>query len=206
MFFMYAKRSVPWIVIHMATSDIRQQKLEIIESSRQQERSKCLLIAFHSISQAVISEYCSFSKLSCESCQNGRHNEPMPVLPGNELNQSSPKLKTMVVKTINRHHFICLFYQACAISAWHCLFLETSLPMQRSHDTLASGIWAKNWCAKRNRYNWLHGAQLGWTHRSNFALGHSVLMATSPFGHSAMRNNFAIWPLCPQELHHHASR
>ena len=48
----------------MATSDIRQQKLEIIESSRQQERSKCLLIAFHSISQAVISEYCSFSKLS----------------------------------------------------------------------------------------------------------------------------------------------
>ena len=34
--------------------------------------------------------------------------------------------------------------------------LETSLPRQRSHDTLASGIWAKNWCAKRNRYNWLH--------------------------------------------------
>ena len=58
----------------------------------------------------------------CESCQNGRHNEPLPVLPGNELNQSSPKLKTMVVKTINCHHFICLFYQACAISAWHCLF------------------------------------------------------------------------------------
>ena len=53
----------------------------------------------------------------CESCQNGRHNEPLPVLPGNELNQSSPKLKTMVVKTINCHHFICLFYQACAISA-----------------------------------------------------------------------------------------
>ena len=51
-------------VCHMATSDIRQQKLEIIESSRQQERSKCLHIAFHSISQAVISEYCSFSKLS----------------------------------------------------------------------------------------------------------------------------------------------
>ena len=24
--------------------------------------------------------------------------------------------------------------------------LETSLPMQRSHDTLASGISAKNWC------------------------------------------------------------
>ena len=58
----------------------------------------------------------------CESCQNGRHNEPLPVLPGKELNQSSPKLKTMVVKTINCHHFICLFYQACAISAWHCLF------------------------------------------------------------------------------------
>ena len=54
---------------------------------------------------------------TCESCQNGRHNEPLPVLPGNELNQSSPKLKTMVVKTINCHHFICLFYQACAISA-----------------------------------------------------------------------------------------
>ena len=53
----------------------------------------------------------------CESCQNGRHNEPMPVLPGNELTQSSPKPKTMVVKTINCHHFICLFYQACAISA-----------------------------------------------------------------------------------------
>ena len=24
--------------------------------------------------------------------------------------------------------------------------LETSLPMQRSHDTLAFGIWTKNWC------------------------------------------------------------
>ena len=48
----------------------------------------------------------------CESCQNGRHNEPLPVLPGNELNQSSPKLKTMVVKTIICHHFICLFYQS----------------------------------------------------------------------------------------------
>ena len=34
--------------------------------------------------------------------------------------------------------------------------LETSLPMQRSHDTLASSIWAKNWCAEHNRYNWLH--------------------------------------------------
>ena len=56
-------------------------------------------------------------QVPCESCQNGHHNEPLPVLPGNELNQSSPKLKTMVVKTINCHHFICLFYQACAISA-----------------------------------------------------------------------------------------
>ena len=58
----------------------------------------------------------------CESCQNGCHNEPLLVLPGNELNQLSPKLKTMVVKTINCHRFICLFYQACAISAGHCLF------------------------------------------------------------------------------------
>ena len=50
--------------------------------------------------------------------KHGRHNEPLPVLPGNELNnQSSPKQKTMVVKTIHCHHFIRLFYQASAISA-----------------------------------------------------------------------------------------
>ena len=48
-----------------------------------------------------------------------RHNEPLPVLPGNELsNKSSPKQKTMVVKTINCHHFICLFYQAGTIGIY----------------------------------------------------------------------------------------
>ena len=93
----------------------------------------------------------------CESCQNGRHNEPLPVLPGNELNQSSPKLKTMVVKTINCHHFICLFYQACAISAWHCLFWRLVLFYQVTvhyigcHVTSCTGyilhtsFWLKCW-------------------------------------------------------------
>ena len=49
---------------------------------------------------------CILVEPPCESCQNGCHNEPLPVLPGNELNQSSPKLKTMVVKTINCHALI----------------------------------------------------------------------------------------------------
>ena len=31
--------------------------------------------------------------------------------------------------------------------------LETSLPMQRSHDTLAFGIWTKNWCLEASLVN-----------------------------------------------------
>ena len=33
--------------------------------------------------------------------------------------------------------------------------LETSLPRQRSHDSLASSICTQNWCVKHNWYNWL---------------------------------------------------
>ena len=35
--------------------------------------------------------------------------------------------------------------------------LETSLPMQRSHDTLAFGIWTKNWCLESI---WMQNASL----------------------------------------------
>ena len=69
----------------------------------------------------------------CESYQNGRHNEPLPVLPGSELNQSSPKLKTMVVKTISCHYFICLFLPSICNKCMTLSVLETSLQNNVMH-------------------------------------------------------------------------
>ena len=89
-------------------------------------------------------------------CRNRCHNEPLPVLPGNELNnQSSPIAKD---NGCENHKWQSLYLLVLPSMCNKCMtlsVLETSLPMQRSHDTLASSIWAKNWCAKRNRYNWL---------------------------------------------------
>ena len=49
---------------------------------------------------------------------------------------------------------------ACSTKRAKCMtlsVLETSLPMQRSHDTLAFGIWTKNWCleSERGMHHWL---------------------------------------------------
>ena len=50
---------------------------------------------------------------------------------------------------------------ACFTKRAKCMtlsVLETSLPMQRSHDTLAFGIWTKNWCLGVDRKGaWLSG-------------------------------------------------
>ena len=92
----------------------------------------------------------------CESCQNGRHNEPMPVFTRQWAKSVIPKAKD---NGCENHKLPSLYLLVLPSMCNKCMtlsVLETSLPMQRSHDTLASGIWAKNWCAKRNRYNWLH--------------------------------------------------
>ena len=55
-------------------------------------------------------------------------NVPLPVLPDNEQDLDHENI-------VNTY----LFYQVCKV---HGIVSETSIPMQRSHDTLASDISA----------------------------------------------------------------
>ena len=58
-------------------------------------------------------------------------NDPLPVLPGNDQDLD--------------HENIVICLTKCA--KWMTLsVLETSIPMQRNHDILASDISAYNWC------------------------------------------------------------
>ena len=79
------------------------------------------------------------------------------------LNDAPCKLQRQIGRNqvcerhIGRKNLVAL---ACSTKRAKCMtlsVLETSLPMQRSHDTLAFGIWTKNWCleSERGMHHWL---------------------------------------------------
>ena len=98
---------------------------------------------------------------------------------------------------------------ACFTKRAKCMtlsVLETSLPMQRSHDTLTLDIYAQNWCAEQNVIRGYmapnrdepmtqSSTQIGVIPGATWPQA-ICSQAISPFGHSAMSNNSSLLPLC----------
>ena len=95
--------------------------------------------------------------------------------------------------------------------------LETSLPVQRSHDTVCFWLFSKklvSWIVTLQvvTHPWKNDQGLLRPKYDASTLGCEPMGAISPqatlssqatshFSHSVMRDNFTPWSLCPQELH-----